>query len=154
MIILHLNIATTSSSVSAQEAVLTVENLETTFLTQQVPVKAISGVSYSVFKQETVGIVGESGCGKSVTSLCVMGLLGHPGRISGGSILFKGQELTNLSENAYSQLRGNKVAIYSPAFSRHAPTCHDCHVAFVRARAFNCRRAHDGAGRDHSGPSD
>jgi peptide/nickel transport system ATP-binding protein len=73
---------------------------------------AVDGVSFSVEAGRTLGIVGESGCGKSVTSLSIMGLLPKgQGRISGGSVFFEGQDLATLPSEAMRQLRGNRMAM-------------------------------------------
>ena len=75
------------------EKLLEVKHLHTSFFTHLGEVKAIRDVSFHVDKSEIIGIVGESGSGKSVTSLSVMGLLAHPGKVTGGEILFKGEDL-------------------------------------------------------------
>jgi peptide/nickel transport system ATP-binding protein len=93
------------------DTVLSVRNLETSFFTKAGVVKAVDGVSYDIAKGETVGIVGESGCGKSVTSFSILRLLSHPGRVTGGSINFKGQDLLALSPDQMRKLRGKKIAM-------------------------------------------
>lgn len=90
---------------------LSVENLETTFFTKAGPLKAIDGVSYAIDKGETLGIVGESGCGKSVTSFSIMGLLSPPGEVTGGTVNFDGQNLLKLNEEGLRRLRGNRMAM-------------------------------------------
>lgn len=90
---------------------LKVENLKTSFFTHLGEVKAIRGVSFFVLKGEAVGIVGESGSGKSVTSLSIMRLLQHPGRVTGGSIAFKDAELLKKSEKEMRNIRGNEIAM-------------------------------------------
>lgn len=91
---------------------LTVKNLKTYFDTDAGTVKAVDGVSFSVEPGETLGIVGESGCGKSVTSLSIMGLLPRPaGRIAGGTILFDGKDLTKYSEEQMRKVRGNDISM-------------------------------------------
>jgi oligopeptide transport system ATP-binding protein len=91
---------------------LEVRNLETHFHTQDGVVKAVNGVSFHVNRGETLGIVGESGCGKSVTSLSVMRLIpSPPGRIAGGQILFDGEDLLRLSEQEMRAIRGNRIAM-------------------------------------------
>ena len=75
------------------EKLLEVKHLHTSFFTHLGEVKAIRDVSFHVDKSEIIGIVGESGSGKSVTSLSIMGLLAHPGKVTGGEILFKGEDL-------------------------------------------------------------
>lgn len=90
---------------------LAVENLETSFFTKHGALKAVDSVSFHVEAGKTVGIVGESGCGKSVTSLSIMGLLEHPGAVTGGKILFKGVDLLKLPESELTEIRGNKIAM-------------------------------------------
>jgi oligopeptide/dipeptide ABC transporter ATP-binding protein len=94
-------------------ALLEVENLRTWFTTDSGTARAVDGVSFHVEAGETVGIVGESGCGKTVTSLSLMGLIPRPpGRIvEGSSIRFRGQELTTLSPKAFRSLRGREIAM-------------------------------------------
>jgi len=91
---------------------LEVRDLKTYFFTVEGIVRAIDGVSFSVAKGETVGIVGESGCGKSVTSLSIMRLVPTPpGRIVGGTIAFKGADLVTKSEREMRQIRGNEISM-------------------------------------------
>ncbi len=91
---------------------LKIDNLQTYFYGDHGVVKAVDGVSITVNKGETVGIVGESGCGKSVTSLSIMGLLKDtPGKIVGGKIEFNGINIGNLSEKELNKIRGNDMAM-------------------------------------------
>ncbi|NTU79657.1 MAG: ABC transporter ATP-binding protein, partial [Chloroflexales bacterium] len=91
---------------------LEVRNLETHFHTQDGVVKAVDGVSFHVERGETLGIVGESGCGKSVTSLSVMRLIpSPPGKIAGGQILFDGEDLLRMSDEEMRHIRGNRIAM-------------------------------------------
>jgi peptide/nickel transport system ATP-binding protein len=93
-------------------AVLEVNNLRTHFSTEDGELAAVDGVSFSVQAGRTVAIVGESGCGKSVTSLSIMGLLAKPaGRVVGGSIRFEGRELVGALERDLQNLRGNRMAM-------------------------------------------
>ncbi|WP_370156509.1 ABC transporter ATP-binding protein [Ferrovibrio sp.] len=93
-------------------ALLEVENLQTCFTGDRGEIRAVDGVTFSVDAGRTLGIVGESGCGKSVTSLSVMGLLPARGaRIAGGSVRFKGVDLLELAESARRDLRGNRLAM-------------------------------------------
>ncbi|MEC9406399.1 MAG: ABC transporter ATP-binding protein [Pseudomonadota bacterium] len=93
-------------------ALLEVDNLQVEFSTERGIARAIDGVSFSVNAGETLGIVGESGCGKSVTSLSIMGLIPRPpGEIVGGEIRFNGQDLTQLSDKAYRTLRGSEISM-------------------------------------------
>jgi oligopeptide/dipeptide ABC transporter ATP-binding protein len=90
---------------------LQVRNLKTYFFTEDGIVKAVDGVDFSVYPGEVLGIVGESGCGKSVTSLSIMRLIGQPGRVVDGEILFNEQNLLTLSENEMTQVRGNNISM-------------------------------------------
>lgn len=93
-------------------ALLEVKNLKTYFDTDAGLVKAVDDVSFTVDPGETLGIVGESGCGKSVTSLSILKLLPKPaGRIAGGEILFKGVDLASLSEEKMRSIRGNDISM-------------------------------------------
>jgi len=91
---------------------LSVRNLSTHFFTDEGVVKAVQGVSFSIKKGRTFALVGESGCGKSVTALSIMLLLPAPqGKIVGGEITFKGRNLTRLSKNRMREIRGEKIAM-------------------------------------------
>jgi len=90
---------------------LAVENLQTHFFTSGGVVKAVDGVSYAVNRGEVLAVVGESGSGKSVTGLSIMGLVEAPGRITGGSIRFDGQELVGLAAEPMRRLRGARIAM-------------------------------------------
>ncbi len=90
---------------------LEISGLRTSFASRAGVVKAVDDVSLSIGEGEFVGLVGESGCGKSITALSIMRLIYPPGRISGGSIKFKGEELTSASEDRMRQIRGNDVAM-------------------------------------------
>ena len=94
------------------EPLLQVENLRTYFYSENGVARSVDGVSFSVGAGETVGIVGESGCGKSVTALSLMRLIRAPGRIEAGSRLrFEGRDLLALSEEEMRRLRGNRIAM-------------------------------------------
>lgn len=75
------------------------------------PTEILRGVSFSLRAGETLGIVGESGCGKSMTAFALMGMLPAPGKVAGGSMLFEGTELVGLSESRYRRLRGEQIAL-------------------------------------------
>lgn len=94
-----------------QNALLNVQGLKVQFNTRRGTVTAVDDVSFSVAPGHVLCIVGESGCGKSVTSLAIMRLLGNSGQLAGGSILFDGRELTQLSENEMCSIRGNEIAM-------------------------------------------
>ncbi len=93
------------------EPILSVEKLETTFFTKAGALKAVDGVSYKVHRGETVGIVGESGCGKSVTSFSVLRLLSYPGQVTGGRVMFKGKNLLELAPDEMRQVRGKQISM-------------------------------------------
>src|SRR5687767_808258 len=91
---------------------LQVKNLRTTFLTSAGVVRAVDGVSWDVQEGETVALVGESGCGKSVSALSIMRLVAEPaGRIDGGEILYKGRDLLKLTEPEMRRVRGREIAM-------------------------------------------
>ena len=93
-------------------ALLEVDNLHTHFFTREGVVKAVDGISFTVEAGKTLGIVGESGCGKSVTALSLMGLIPKPpARIVEGSVMFQGRDLTNLSERELEDVRGKEMAM-------------------------------------------
>ena len=93
-------------------ALLEVKDLRTHFFTRAGVVRAIDGVDFTVERGKTLGIVGESGCGKSVTALSIMRLLPTPpARIVSGSIHFDGRELTTLSERELEDVRGRQIAM-------------------------------------------
>jgi oligopeptide transport system ATP-binding protein len=93
-------------------ALLEVKDLKTYFFTREGSVQAVDGVSFGVDKGKTLGLVGESGCGKSVTALSIMGLIPKPpGKIVEGSILFDGKELTEMSERQLENVRGRQIAM-------------------------------------------
>src|SRR4051812_20890120 len=90
---------------------LEVNDLQTHFPTRAGLVKSVDGVSFSIGEGELVGLVGESGCGKSITALSIMRLISPPGKIVGGSIKFKGEELTTASADRLREIRGNDIAM-------------------------------------------
>lgn len=92
--------------------VLDIKALKTYFFTDDGEIPAVDDVNFYINSGEILGIVGESGCGKSVTSLSIMGLLpSPPGKIVGGQIMFKGEDLTRASEKRMRQVRGNEIAM-------------------------------------------
>jgi oligopeptide transport system ATP-binding protein len=91
---------------------LQVKDLQTQFFTQDGVVKAVDGVSFNLEEGETLGIVGESGCGKSVTVLSIMRLIPNPpGRVVGGQVLFDGEDLLKVDDEEIRRVRGNKIAM-------------------------------------------
>ena len=93
-------------------ALLEVQGLQTYFFTRKGVVRAVDGVSFSVDEGRTLGIVGESGCGKSVTALAVMGLIPKPpARVVDGSVLFDGRDLVRLSERELADVRGREISM-------------------------------------------
>jgi oligopeptide/dipeptide ABC transporter ATP-binding protein len=97
---------------AAPSAVLEIDDLKTYFFTPAGVVKAVDGVSYSVRNGETLGVVGESGCGKSVTALSILRLVANPpGRIVGGSVRLEGRNLLDLDEQEMEKIRGNAISM-------------------------------------------
>jgi oligopeptide/dipeptide ABC transporter ATP-binding protein len=97
---------------SRPPALLTVRDLRTYFRTDAGVARAVDGVSFDVMPRETIGIVGESGCGKSVTSLSIMRLIRPPGTIEAGSrVEFEGRDLLELPEPEMRKIRGNRIAM-------------------------------------------
>jgi len=97
--------------VKDKQPLLKVKNLKTYFFTEDGVVKAVDGVNFDVYPGETLGIVGESGCGKSVTSLSIMRLLDEKGKIVDGEVIFEGKDLLKLSEEEMREIRGNDIAM-------------------------------------------
>jgi oligopeptide/dipeptide ABC transporter ATP-binding protein len=94
------------------QTVLQVEDLQTHFFTTVGTVRAVDGVSYSLKSGETLGVVGESGCGKSVSALSILRLVANPpGRIVGGAIRFEGRNLLEISESEMEAIRGNAISM-------------------------------------------
>jgi peptide/nickel transport system ATP-binding protein len=96
---------------TAMEAVVSVRDLETTFFSKMGAFRAVNGISYDIGKGETLGIVGESGCGKSVTSFSLMRLIEAPGRVTGGSFHLHNRDILKLSETEMENVRGGEMAI-------------------------------------------
>ena len=99
------------ADVAPAEAILEVKNLRTSFPTSGGFVHAVDNVSFSVRKGEALALVGESGCGKSVTAMSIMRLVAPPGRITAGEVRFKGRNLAELSEREMCTVRGNDIAM-------------------------------------------
>jgi len=90
---------------------LEVRDLRTQFFTRDGIVQAVNGVSFHVDRGEALGLVGESGCGKSVTALSIMGLVPYPGRVMGGEVWYDGRDLVQLREPDREKIRGNEIAM-------------------------------------------
>lgn len=94
------------------ENLLEIKGLKTYFFTEEATVRAVDGVDLTLKKRETLGIVGESGCGKSMMSLSIMGLVPNPpGKIVDGEIRFKGKDLRQVSDTEYRKIRGNQISM-------------------------------------------
>src|SRR5574338_1122078 len=96
---------------STGERLLDVRGLQTSFHTSDGVVRAVTGIDFSVNRGEVMGLVGESGCGKSVTSLSIMRLIAPPGRIEAGEVIFDGQDLLKLPEKRMRALRGEGISM-------------------------------------------
>jgi oligopeptide/dipeptide ABC transporter ATP-binding protein len=92
-------------------ALLEVNDLRTVFKTREGEVHAVDGVSFELDRGQTLGIVGESGCGKSVTASSIMGIVQPPGKVVGGSVLFDGRELVGRKESDLEDIRGREIAM-------------------------------------------
>jgi oligopeptide/dipeptide ABC transporter ATP-binding protein len=99
------------ADVHPAEALLQVRNLRTSFFTESGAVHAVDNVSFNVRRGEAVALVGESGCGKSVTAMSIMRLVAPPGKITAGSVSFKGRDLASLSEREMRKVRGDDIAM-------------------------------------------
>jgi oligopeptide/dipeptide ABC transporter ATP-binding protein len=120
------------------EPVLSIKDLRTSFFTGDGEVKAVRGVSFDLQPGETLGIVGESGCGKSVTAMSILGLVARPGRVVGGQVLFKDRDLLKLDPEELRQIRGNDIAmIFQDPLSSLNP------VLRVGFQVDEAMRAHD-----------
>ena len=94
-----------------KKPLLEIKNLNTYFYTEDGIVRAVDGVNFEVYPGEVVGLVGESGCGKSVTSLSIMRLISKPGKVVDGEILLDGKNLLDFSENEMTKVRGNRISM-------------------------------------------
>lgn len=91
--------------------VVSVRDLETTFFTKMGPFRAVNRVSYDIHQGQTLGIVGESGCGKSVTSFSLMRLIENPGKVTHGSVLLNQRDILKLSDSQMEEVRGGEMAM-------------------------------------------
>src|SRR6266513_670509 len=105
------NLTEQTSQAAASVPLLDVRDLHVRFETSRGTVNAVEGISYTVNRGEIVAIVGESGCGKSVSSLAIMRLLAKTGRVTQGAILFEGQNLLDLSEEEMREKRGRDISM-------------------------------------------
>ncbi|MED1600729.1 ABC transporter ATP-binding protein [Alkalihalophilus marmarensis] len=96
---------------TTNESIIQVRDLRTSFFTDQGEVKAVDGVTFDVPKGKTLGIVGESGSGKSITSLSILRLIQNPGKVVGGDMIFKGEDLLKKSEAKMRKIRGNEISM-------------------------------------------
>ncbi|MBA2720071.1 MAG: ABC transporter ATP-binding protein, partial [Chloroflexi bacterium] len=90
---------------------LQVKDLRTSFYTRDGAVRAVDGIDFHVDRGEIMGLVGESGCGKSVTSLSIMGLVGRPGKVEAGEVLFDGRDLLKIRPDEMRKLRGDRISM-------------------------------------------
>ncbi|MGE0419456.1 MAG: ABC transporter ATP-binding protein [Acetobacteraceae bacterium] len=128
------------------EPILSIRDLKTYFDTDRGLFRAVDGISFEVGEGRTVGLVGESGCGKSVTSLSVMGLVPMPpGRIDGGEILFEGRDVLKLSPDARRRLRGGRMSMI---FQEPMTSLNPVHT--VGQQIIECVRAHTPMSHDHA----
>jgi oligopeptide/dipeptide ABC transporter ATP-binding protein len=93
------------------EELLRVSDLKVRFFLRRGELKAVDGVNINVHRNESVGLVGESGCGKSVTAFSIMGLIPHPGKVVGGQIFFEGDDLLKKNEREMNRIRGKKITM-------------------------------------------
>src|ERR671925_2162306 len=103
--------STRSSAAVRREALLSVEDLRVEFWTRRGTVYAVNGISFDIAPGETLGIVGESGCGKSVTSLALLGILPRAGRVTTGTAIFGDRDLLQLNDDQLRKVRGREVAM-------------------------------------------
>ena len=101
----------TQGKLQLEEPLVKVENLETTFYLNSGPFRAVNNISYDIKKGQTLGIVGESGCGKSVTSFSLMRLIEKPGKITNGKFTLGGKSILDLPENEMENIRGGEMAM-------------------------------------------
>ncbi|MHA1104479.1 MAG: ABC transporter ATP-binding protein [Promethearchaeota archaeon] len=100
-----------TESVDSDRKLLQIKNLKTYFYTEEGVVKAVDGTSFDIYEDEVIGLVGETGCGKSVTALSILNLVRAPGKILEGQILFKGQNLVELNKKEMRNYRGKEITM-------------------------------------------
>lgn len=100
-----------SKNDESEDILIQIKNLKTYFYTEEGVVKAVDGVSFDIYDNEVIGLVGETGCGKSVTALSILNLVRAPGRIIDGQILFKGTNLVKLNNKEMKNYRGNDITM-------------------------------------------
>jgi len=100
-----------TATANGDSSILEVKNLKTYFYTEDGVVKSVDGVDFYVKRGEVLGIVGESGCGKSVTSLSIMRLIGQPGKVIEGEIVFDGKDILKIPESEMVHIRGNRISM-------------------------------------------
>src|ERR1044071_1214560 len=106
-----MNEAVKSTDMQNAQPIIEIENLSISFFTRRGEIPAVMDFSCTVMPGEAMGIVGESGCGKSTVSLGIMRDLSHVGRIVGGHIKFKGRDMGEMTEEELRSLRGNEIAM-------------------------------------------
>jgi oligopeptide/dipeptide ABC transporter ATP-binding protein len=99
------------ANASPDRPLLDVRGLRTSFYTRAGVIRAVTGVDFTVSRNEIVGLVGESGCGKSVTSLSILRLISSPGRIEAGEVMFDGRDLLKLPDEEMRRIRGDRIAM-------------------------------------------
>ena len=125
---------------------LAVQGLETHFATAQGVLRAVDGVSFAIDRGEVLGLVGESGCGKSVTSLSIMRLVPPPGRVASGRVLFEGEDLLAKDAEAMRRVRGARIAmVFQEPMTSLNP------VFSIGDQIASAVMAHGGAGRHEAG---
>jgi len=128
-------------------ALLAVEGLRTQFATSGGTVRAVDGLSFAIERGEVLGLVGESGCGKSVTSLSIMRLVPPPGRVTAGRILLDGDDLLDKDAEAMRRVRGARIAmVFQEPMTSLNP------VFSIGDQIAAAVRAHEGGGRRCRGP--
>ena len=92
-------------------SILEIKNLKVYYMTKEGPAKAVDSINFSVEKNKTVGLIGESGCGKTTTARAIMKFVKEPGKIAGGEILFKDKDILKMTDSKLRNLRGNELTI-------------------------------------------